>query len=73
MKQMLKEDDQVSEYMDITQENLIETFDQLTQMVHGLEDVEGTWVTNVREINKKIMATAVKNGISKDKHSRFKF
>ena len=59
--------------MDITQENLIETFDQLTQMVHCLQDVDDTWVVNVKEINKKIMATAVKNGITKDKHTRFKF
>ena len=70
---MLKEDDDMAQYMIQSEENVIETFDQLTQIIEGLQDVDDTWKVNVKEINKKIMDAAIKDGVTKDKHSKFKF
>jgi hypothetical protein len=63
----------MTEYVKIQGGNLLDAFDQVEQMIEGLQDVEDDWQHNVKEINKKIMASAVKNGITKGEHQKFKF
>ena len=41
-------------------------------MIEGLQDVEDDWQHNVKEINKKIMDSAIKNGITKGNLNKFK-
>ena len=73
VKAMLKEDDAMAEYVKISQGTLLDAFDQVEQMIEGLQDVDDEWQNNVKEINKKIMDSAIKNGITKGNLGKFKF
>lgn len=68
---MLKEDEAVQSYLHERQDNIQAAFNDLTEMIDGLEDVDDKWKANISEINKRIKEAAVRNGITKE--SKFKF
>jgi hypothetical protein len=54
-------------------EEVLDAGDELVDMINNLQDLDDTWNEEAKKINERIKQAAVKNGISNDKFSKYKF
>jgi hypothetical protein len=73
VKQILKEDDQGMEYLKQVDKKVLEKNNEISELIWEITDLQDTWDTAIDDINKVIKERAIKNGISKEHHKKFKF
>lgn len=60
---VLKENESVNHKLDIIQNKIVETHDQIVEDQHYVEDTLDTWETGVNQFNKAIKQAAKRNNI----------
>ena len=70
-KQIIKEDAQVSVYVDKVFKNVEVKHDEVANLIYDLGDVVDTWDTALNDINDAIKNRAIEIGVTKGEMDKF--